>query len=243
MIRSQITAACVSTSFPCLHVFCGAAEDRRRGSVSPYDGALLRPLARLRLVCGQTCLPLHQRPSLQDQQPLQVRHSFCWLDYWLLRKVVVILSTPDSLLVFLYQSSNFFFFSWVQKSRESLFKHTSADISPSLVAQAENCHLQHYNDDEPSETTNRLLTFICSGWFFLTVFHFKNLLGLSPTSDYEIRCRPAHGFHHVLGMTGNMSEFTRTIKRQRISGNMDTPEGGLDAMLQAAVCQVNIHRC
>ncbi|CAF87199.1 unnamed protein product, partial [Tetraodon nigroviridis] len=60
----------------------------------------------------------------------------------------------------------------------------------------------------------------------------------NPCSDYEIRCRPAHGFHHVLSMTGNMSEFTRVIKRQRISGNMDTPEGGLDAMLQAAVCQV-----
>ncbi|XP_061839205.1 integrin beta-8 isoform X1 [Nerophis lumbriciformis] len=59
----------------------------------------------------------------------------------------------------------------------------------------------------------------------------------NPCSDYEIRCRPAHGFHHVLSMSGNMSEFTRVIKRQRISGNMDTPEGGLDAMLQAAVCQ------
>ncbi|TWW65133.1 Integrin beta-8 [Takifugu flavidus] len=59
----------------------------------------------------------------------------------------------------------------------------------------------------------------------------------NPCSDYEIRCRPAHGFHHVLSMTGNMSEFTRVIKRQHISGNMDTPEGGLDAMLQAAVCQ------
>uniref|UniRef100_A0A7N6B4M8 Integrin beta n=1 Tax=Anabas testudineus TaxID=64144 RepID=A0A7N6B4M8_ANATE len=59
----------------------------------------------------------------------------------------------------------------------------------------------------------------------------------NPCSDYEIHCRPAHGFHHVLSMTGNMSEFTRVIKQQRISGNMDTPEGGLDAMLQAAVCQ------
>ncbi|XP_035537737.1 integrin beta-8 [Morone saxatilis] len=59
----------------------------------------------------------------------------------------------------------------------------------------------------------------------------------NPCSDYEIRCRPAHGFHHVLSITGNMSEFTHVIKRQRISGNMDTPEGGLDAMLQAAVCQ------
>ncbi|KAF7661727.1 hypothetical protein LDENG_00253130 [Lucifuga dentata] len=59
----------------------------------------------------------------------------------------------------------------------------------------------------------------------------------NPCIDYDIRCRPAHGFHHVLSMTGNMTEFTRIIKRQRISGNMDTPEGGLDAMLQAAVCQ------
>ncbi|KAM9738498.1 integrin beta-8 [Menidia menidia] len=59
----------------------------------------------------------------------------------------------------------------------------------------------------------------------------------NPCSDYGISCLPAHGFHHVLSMTGNMSEFTRVIKRQGISGNMDTPEGGLDAMLQAAVCQ------
>ena len=101
---------------------------------------------------------------------------------------------------------------------------TRADLSP--------VREQHYNDGEPSESTDRRLTFICSGVFFLP--------RLSSTSDYEIRCRPAHGFHHVLGMTGNMSEFTRTIKRQRISGNMDTPEGGLDAMLQAAVCQVSI---
>uniref|UniRef100_A0A3Q2QNR5 Integrin beta n=1 Tax=Fundulus heteroclitus TaxID=8078 RepID=A0A3Q2QNR5_FUNHE len=59
----------------------------------------------------------------------------------------------------------------------------------------------------------------------------------NPCSDYQTECRPAHGFHNVLSMTGNISEFTRTMKRQRISGNVDTPEGGLDAMLQAAVCQ------
>ncbi|KAM6899428.1 integrin beta-8 [Xenentodon cancila] len=59
----------------------------------------------------------------------------------------------------------------------------------------------------------------------------------NPCSDYEVSCRPAHGFHHVLSMTGNVSEFTRVIKRQEMSGNVDTPEGGLDAMLQAAVCQ------
>lgn len=62
----------------------------------------------------------------------------------------------------------------------------------------------------------------------------------NPCSDYETWCRPAHGFHHILSMTGNMSEFTRVIQHQMISGNMDTPEGGLDAMLQATVCQREI---
>uniref|UniRef100_A0A3B5MYJ6 Integrin beta n=1 Tax=Xiphophorus couchianus TaxID=32473 RepID=A0A3B5MYJ6_9TELE len=54
---------------------------------------------------------------------------------------------------------------------------------------------------------------------------------------YRGECVISHGFHHVLSMTGNISEFTRVMKRQRISANVDTPEGGLDAMLQAAVCQ------
>uniref|UniRef100_A0A8C1NY00 Integrin beta n=1 Tax=Cyprinus carpio TaxID=7962 RepID=A0A8C1NY00_CYPCA len=63
---------------------------------------------------------------------------------------------------------------------------------------------------------------------------------LNPCSDYEVHCRPAHGFIHVLPITQNMTEFTRVIQEQRISGNMDTPEGGFDAMLQATVCQKDI---
>ncbi|XP_036393776.1 integrin beta-8-like isoform X2 [Megalops cyprinoides] len=62
----------------------------------------------------------------------------------------------------------------------------------------------------------------------------------NPCSDYDIQCRPAHGFIHVLPVTENVTEFTRVIQQQRISGNMDTPEGGFDAMLQAAVCQSEI---
>ncbi|XP_035381248.1 integrin beta-8 isoform X1 [Electrophorus electricus] len=60
---------------------------------------------------------------------------------------------------------------------------------------------------------------------------------INPCSDYEVNCRPAHGFIHVLPVTENMVEFKRVIQHQRIAGNMDTPEGGFDAMLQAAVCQ------
>lgn len=63
---------------------------------------------------------------------------------------------------------------------------------------------------------------------------------INPCSEYEVQCRPAHGFIHVLPITENMTEFTRIIQQQRISGNMDTPEGGFDAMLQAAECQKDI---
>lgn len=65
------------------------------------------------------------------------------------------------------------------------------------------------------------------------------LFYLSHSSNYELQCRPAHGFIHVLPITDNMTEFKHVIQQQRISANMDTPEGGFDAMLQAAVCQVN----
>ncbi|XP_017576439.1 integrin beta-8 [Pygocentrus nattereri] len=63
---------------------------------------------------------------------------------------------------------------------------------------------------------------------------------VNPCSDYEVHCRPAHGFIHVLPVTENMTDFKHVIQQQRISGNMDTPEGGFDAMLQAAVCQKDI---
>ncbi|XP_063040917.1 integrin beta-8 [Engraulis encrasicolus] len=63
---------------------------------------------------------------------------------------------------------------------------------------------------------------------------------LNPCSEYDVKCRPTHGFIHVLPITENVTEFTRIIQEQRISGNMDTPEGGFDAMLQAAVCQKDI---
>uniref|UniRef100_A0A3B3QI50 Integrin beta n=1 Tax=Paramormyrops kingsleyae TaxID=1676925 RepID=A0A3B3QI50_9TELE len=62
----------------------------------------------------------------------------------------------------------------------------------------------------------------------------------NPCFDFKMQCRPTHGFMHMLSMTDNTTEFTRIMLQQGISGNMDTPEGGFDAMLQAAVCQRDI---
>ncbi|KAG2465266.1 MDR1 protein, partial [Polypterus senegalus] len=61
---------------------------------------------------------------------------------------------------------------------------------------------------------------------------------INPCSDFPSSCSPAHGFIHALSLTKNITDFTRVVQQQHISGNMDTPEGGLDAMLQAAVCQI-----
>ncbi|XP_043822358.1 integrin beta-8 isoform X2 [Dromiciops gliroides] len=59
-------------------------------------------------------------------------------------------------------------------------------------------------------------------------------------SDYNLDCMPPHGYIHVLSLTENITEFERAVYKQKISGNIDTPEGGFDAMLQAAVCQSHI---
>ncbi|XP_060136713.1 integrin beta-8 isoform X1 [Zootoca vivipara] len=59
-------------------------------------------------------------------------------------------------------------------------------------------------------------------------------------SDYDLDCMPPHGYIHVLSLTDKIAEFRSAISKQKISGNIDTPEGGFDAMLQAAVCQSQI---
>ncbi|XP_053323554.1 integrin beta-8 [Spea bombifrons] len=59
-------------------------------------------------------------------------------------------------------------------------------------------------------------------------------------SDFHLHCMPPHGFIHVLPLTDNITEFKNIVGKQKISGNIDTPEGAFDAMLQAAVCHKDI---
>ncbi|KAG8452692.1 hypothetical protein GDO86_004468 [Hymenochirus boettgeri] len=50
------------------------------------------------------------------------------------------------------------------------------------------------------------------------------------------RCQPPFSYRHVLPLTSNLTLFQQRVSAENISGNLDSPEGGLDAMLQAAVC-------
>ncbi|XP_050969324.1 LOW QUALITY PROTEIN: integrin beta-7 [Labeo rohita] len=53
-------------------------------------------------------------------------------------------------------------------------------------------------------------------------------------------CQPAFSFKNVLPLTDDASEFEREVSKQKISGNLDAPEAGLDAIMQAAVCKDKI---
>nr|KAF6415953.1 integrin subunit beta 4 [Molossus molossus] len=43
-------------------------------------------------------------------------------------------------------------------------------------------------------------------------------------------------FKNVISLTEDVAEFRRKLQQERISGNLDAPEGGFDAILQTAVC-------
>lgn len=58
----------------------------------------------------------------------------------------------------------------------------------------------------------------------------------NPCTDRSVTCQPPFAYKHVLSLTGDGRKFQEEVGKQHISGNLDAPEGGLDAMMQAAVC-------
>uniref|UniRef100_A0A7N6BN44 Integrin beta n=1 Tax=Anabas testudineus TaxID=64144 RepID=A0A7N6BN44_ANATE len=49
-------------------------------------------------------------------------------------------------------------------------------------------------------------------------------------------CLPTFGYKHVLSLTSSTDKFNEIIAIQRVSANIDVPECGFDAIMQAAVC-------
>ncbi|KAM4697856.1 integrin beta-2 [Rhinophrynus dorsalis] len=58
----------------------------------------------------------------------------------------------------------------------------------------------------------------------------------NPCPDKTVLCQPPFSFKHILNLTGDGNQFQEQVGKQQISGNLDSPEGGLDAMMQVAVC-------
>ncbi|NWH74344.1 ITB2 protein, partial [Piaya cayana] len=58
----------------------------------------------------------------------------------------------------------------------------------------------------------------------------------NPCPNKDEKCQPPFAFKHILSLTDDAKKFESEVGKQFISGNLDAPEGGLDAMMQAAVC-------
>lgn len=56
-------------------------------------------------------------------------------------------------------------------------------------------------------------------------------------------CVPTFGFRHILPLTDKVDRFNVEVQKQMVSRNRDAPEGGFDAILQAAVCKVTQRVC
>lgn len=54
-------------------------------------------------------------------------------------------------------------------------------------------------------------------------------------------CASPYGFRNQMPLTTDTSGFTREVAASQISGNLDAPEGGLDAIMQSVVCQQEIN--
>lgn len=54
----------------------------------------------------------------------------------------------------------------------------------------------------------------------------------------DLTCLPTFGYKHVLPLTSSTDNFNEIIAQQRVSLNLDFPECGFDAIMQAAVCGV-----
>ncbi|MFT7808565.1 integrin beta-6 [Arapaima gigas] len=58
----------------------------------------------------------------------------------------------------------------------------------------------------------------------------------NPCRSVDSTCLPTFGYKHVLSLTSSAEKFNEIISSQQVSGNVDIPECGFDAIMQAAVC-------
>ncbi|KAG1671418.1 Integrin beta-PS [Nymphon striatum] len=49
-------------------------------------------------------------------------------------------------------------------------------------------------------------------------------------------CAAPYGFKNHMSLSLNTSQFSRQVNEARVSGNLDAPEGGFDAIMQVMVC-------
>uniref|UniRef100_A0A0B7BDG7 Integrin beta n=1 Tax=Arion vulgaris TaxID=1028688 RepID=A0A0B7BDG7_9EUPU len=59
----------------------------------------------------------------------------------------------------------------------------------------------------------------------------------NPCRSQGIKCAPPFEFKHILNMTKNIKEFKEQVEKTEVTGNIDFPEGSIDALVQAIACK------
>uniref|UniRef100_A0A672L5P2 Integrin beta n=1 Tax=Sinocyclocheilus grahami TaxID=75366 RepID=A0A672L5P2_SINGR len=59
---------------------------------------------------------------------------------------------------------------------------------------------------------------------------------LANPCSVDFECLPTFGYRHLLSLTSSTDKFNEIISKQQVSANIDVPECGFDAIMQAAVC-------
>ncbi|GBP10841.1 Integrin beta-PS [Eumeta japonica] len=54
------------------------------------------------------------------------------------------------------------------------------------------------------------------------------------------KCAAPYGFINAMSLDTNSKYFTNAVRNAKVSGNLDAPEGGFDAIMQAIVCKSQI---
>lgn len=54
-------------------------------------------------------------------------------------------------------------------------------------------------------------------------------------------CAPTYGFRNQMSLTTDTDKFAQEVDKALISGNLDAPEGGFDAIMQAISCGVSFY--
>nr|XP_016942202.1 integrin beta-PS isoform X1 [Drosophila suzukii]XP_036675853.1 integrin beta-PS isoform X1 [Drosophila suzukii]XP_036675854.1 integrin beta-PS isoform X1 [Drosophila suzukii] len=53
-------------------------------------------------------------------------------------------------------------------------------------------------------------------------------------------CKAPYGYHNHMPLNNNTESFSEEVKAAKVSGNLDAPEGGFDAIMQAIACRSEI---
>ncbi|XP_034947314.1 integrin beta-PS-like [Chelonus insularis] len=56
----------------------------------------------------------------------------------------------------------------------------------------------------------------------------------------KVNCAPPYGYQHQMSLSEDSNAFMRNVDAAPISGNIDAPEGGFDALIQSIVCTEHI---